>query len=99
SGTPVVLAGPEKGTPFPLEPAAMRTPGSYLVCYTATLAKRRIEQSGCGPANPGDRGTRIEPAQPAHDPLLGLHTANQLGAGHVDTKKVTLVCLPSAATR
>jgi hypothetical protein len=57
--------------------------------------EERIEQSGCGPAIPGDRGAKIVPRQAKHLPRLGVHLANQLGAARVDTRKATLVCLPS----
>ena len=67
------------------------------MCYTATLAKRRIEQDGCGPVNPTDKGTRIEPAQPKAQAQLGLFVASQLGAGRLDAKNgATLLCIPSA---
>lgn len=97
SGTPTLLAGPSKGSPFPLTPATVRNPDSHLLCYTAKLASKRIEQSGCGPAVPGAKGTKIAPRQAPVAPHLGVHVANQLGNGRLDTKKPALICLPSVA--
>jgi hypothetical protein len=93
SGAPVVLSGPEKGAPFALTPAAIRNPGSHLLCYQAALAKKHIAQNGCGPAVAGDKGTALPQAKPA--PRLGVHVADQLGGRQLDTKKTSLLCLPS----
>lgn len=96
SGTPSVLAGPAKGTPFPLTPAVVRHPGASLVCYTVAPAKKLIPQAGCGPADPTDKGTKIVPPQPKPVPFSGRFVANQLGAGQVDGKKPSLLCIPSS---
>lgn len=97
SGTPTLLAGPSKGTPLSLTPAAVRNPDSHLLCYTAKLASKRIEQRGCGPAAPGAKGTKIAPKPAPVAPRLGVHVANQFGSGQLDSKKPSLVCLPSVA--
>jgi hypothetical protein len=93
SGTPTVLSGPTKGTAFPLTPATVRHPTTHLLCYQAALAKKTIAQNGCGPATPGDKGTAL--VQAKHAPRPGVHVADQLGTRRVDTKKESLVCLPS----
>jgi hypothetical protein len=94
SGTPAVLSGPTKGTAVALTPAAVRHSESHLLCYQAALAKKQIAQSGCGPATPGDKGTAVPP-QAKHLSRVGLHLADQLGARRLDTKKESLVCIPS----
>jgi hypothetical protein len=33
SGTPILLAGPAKGSPNPITPAVIRHPLDHLVCY------------------------------------------------------------------
>jgi hypothetical protein len=96
-GSPTLLAGPVKGSAFPITPASIRNPAPHLLCYTATIAKKRIEQDGCGPASPGDAGEKIVPAQAKHVAQVGVHVANQFGSGQVDTTKERLVCIPSAA--
>ncbi len=96
SGAPTLLAGPSKGASFPLTPADVRNPGSHLVCYNAKIAKKQIAQSGCGAATPGDKGTAITPAQLPPVAHAGVHVANQLGTGQLDTKKPTLLCIPTA---
>lgn len=95
SGDPVLLAGPDTGAPKPIAPATIRHPDDRLVCYAATIAKKRIEQSGCGPADPADRGTPIEPAQAKHAKVTGLYVANQFGTERLDTVKQTELCIPS----
>lgn len=97
SGAPTVLAGPDKKAPFPITPATVRTPNVHLLCYQAKVAKRRIEQTGCGPTTPKDKGTPIKPAQPKPAGQSGVQTANQFGVRPLDAKKATLVCLPAAA--
>ena len=95
SGDPVLLSGPDKGAPKPISAATIRHPDDHLVCYAATIAKKRIEQSGCGPADPADKGTTIEPAQAKHAKLTGLFVANQFGTERLDTIKETELCIPS----
>lgn len=95
SGDPVLLSGPDKGAPKPISPATIRHPDDHLVCYAATIAKKRIEQSGCGPADPADKGTTIEPAQAKHAELTGVFVANQFGTERLDTIKETELCIPS----
>ncbi len=51
---------------------------------------------GCGPANPNDKGTKIVPPQPKPLAFVGRFVANQLGAGQVDGKKPSLLCIPSS---
>src|SRR5205085_4742626 len=53
AGNPVVLKGPTRGQPFPITPAAVGNPGESLVCYRAKLAKKSIQQNGCGSLEPG----------------------------------------------
>jgi hypothetical protein len=96
SGTPIVLAGPTKGAAVPITPAAIRNPESHLVCYTAKIAKKHIDQRGCGAANPADKGTPITPTQARPVAEVALHVANQFGSGEVDAKKPTLLCIPTA---
>ncbi len=95
SGSPILQGGPAKGSSFPITPATVRNPAAHLLCYSAKIATKRIEQNGCGPAVAGDKGTKIVPKQAKHVPQLGLHLANQFGTTNVDTKKVTFVCIPS----
>jgi hypothetical protein len=92
-GTPELLAGPEKGKTFPLTPATVRNPASFLICYQVKLAKKRIPQNGCGPANPADKGTKI--TQTKHAPQPGVPVGNQLGGGVLDIKQERLLCIPS----
>jgi hypothetical protein len=99
SGAPVIVKGKGKGTPFPITPATIAHPAEHLVCYEAKPAKKRIAQNGCGPATPGDKGTKIKPAQPKVGAQRGIHVANQFAVGQLDTKKATLVCLPATVTR
>ena len=94
-GTPKRLAGPEKGTDFPIIPAAILNPGAQLVCYQAKLAGKLIPQNGCGPPTPGDKGTKIVPAPAKHVPQLGVQVGNQFGGGQLDTKKEVVLCIPS----
>jgi hypothetical protein len=94
SGTPTLLAGPDKKQAFPITPASVRTPDVHLLCYEAKLAKKNIPQTGCGPTNPKDKGTKIKQGKPASQG--GIATANQFGTRSLDTKKATLLCLPGA---
>jgi hypothetical protein len=55
-----------------------------------------VEQEGCGPADPGERGTPIEPRQEKHVKHTGLHVANQFGAERHDTVKE--ICVPTIPT-
>jgi len=45
---------------------------------------------------PEDNGTPI-PRQPKHVPVTDIHVANQFGSIEVDTKKQSMLCLPSTA--
>ena len=98
-GSPVVLSGPTKDAPFPITPATVRNPGSHLLCYRARVARKQIEQTGCGPAHPGDRGTTITPRQDRHLQQRGIFVANQFGTERLDTKREALVCVPSTVTQ
>jgi hypothetical protein len=98
SGEPVLLSGPDRGTPRPLAPAAIRNPVVSLLCYEAKAATRHVEQEGCGPADPGDRGTLIAPRQEKHVKRTGIHVANQFGAERHDTVKEIEVCVPTILT-
>jgi hypothetical protein len=95
SGSPVLLEGQDKGAAFPVTPTPIRNPDAHLVCYRAKRAKKFIAQSGCGPATPGDDGTKIDPPQQEHLKRRGVFVANQFGSGILDTAKEVEVCLPS----
>ena len=95
SGTPLYLNGPAKGSVKTIAAATVRDPAEGLVCYRATLARKAILQSGCVPANPSDSGSTIEPAQPKHPKLAGLHVNDQFGPGQIDTAREREVCIPS----
>ncbi len=95
SGAPVLLAGPQKGAPKPIVPAAIHDPATALLCYTVRLAKKVIAQDGCAPVDPADKGTKIVPPQAPPPALVGWHTANQFGATRVDRKKPQMLCMPS----
>ncbi len=95
SGTPMVLKGPNKGTPATITPADVRHPEALLVCYQAKLATKQIPQLGCGPADPKGKGTKIVPKQPGHTPRIGIFVANQLGALRLDSTKNIALCIPS----
>lgn len=94
SGDPVLRTGPQRGTPWPIEPATVRDREPHLVCYAAKAAKRRIEQDACGPRVASDRGVAIAPAQPA--PVRSaIVTTNQLGRAPLNTLREAEVCLPA----
>jgi hypothetical protein len=95
SGSPAIVSGPNKGQPVPITPSSIRHPDSHLVCYQATLAKALIPQTGCGPTTPGDRGSKIEPAQPKHVPVDPVFVNNQFGPGVLATVKEAELCIPS----
>ncbi len=98
---PVILGGPDKGQPKPVDPAALRRPDEYLVCYLARLARRAIPQDGCGcdtVADPGCKGVVIVPKQAAHSPVTGIRTANQFGDEALETIREQELCLPSQVT-
>jgi hypothetical protein len=94
-GTPVLLAGPSKGDAKPIEPATRVADEPHLVCYHARLATKHIAQSGCGAADPADKGSKIVPKQAKHAKLEGLHVANQFGAQRLDTIGEAELCIPS----
>ena len=95
SGAPVLLAGKNRGEPKPIEPASIRDPSRHLVCYTAKLAPRFIEQDGCGAADPNGKGTRIEPDQKAPVSRRGIHVNDQFGPAQLDTRALGELCIPS----
>jgi hypothetical protein len=97
SGTPVILSGPLKLTPKPLEPAVIGTPDAHLLCYKAKLAKKEIVQDGCGALDPTDKGTVIDPKPAKHTPRLGVYVANQFWQDQLDTIKVVEFCIPTTA--
>jgi len=94
SGDPLILSGKQRGDPFPITPAAIRNPDAHLVCYRATVAKRFIEQQGCGPLDPTDKGVPIDPPQAKHTPVA-VFTANQFESGQSTSKKAVEFCIPS----
>lgn len=95
AGAPVISSGPDKGDPFPIAPTRPSHPTDPLLCYQAKLARRAIEQDGCGPAEPGARGIAIKPRQPRHAKVSGIHTNNQFGPMQLDTRKEVELCIPS----
>ena len=99
AGDPTLLAGPLEGTPRPFSPAAARQTDAHLVCYRARPATHFIEQAGCGPARPGDRGTRLSPQQPGHARRSGIHVHGTLGALQLDTRRQLELCIPSTKRR
>lgn len=95
SGSPTLLAGPDKGLAKPIAPATIARLADHLVCYRATLAQRRIEQDGCGPLLPGDRGVKLDPRQPAQLREENVFVSNQFGEGTFDSKPAVELCIPS----
>jgi hypothetical protein len=95
SGDPRIGTGRDKGKPFPITPAAIGNLDVHLVCYRTTRAKKLIGQSGCGPLDPRDRGTRIHPRQEKHTKRNGLHVSNQFGPEQLDTIRESEFCIPS----
>lgn len=95
SGSPVYLAGPDKGGAKEIQAANVRNPGDRLICYKATLAKKLVPQDGCGPIDPKDSGTSIEPPQEKHTKLTDVHVSDQFGAGQRNTIREVEVCIPS----
>lgn len=95
SGTPVFLAGPQRGMPFPIAAATIRRPDDHLVCYLAKLATKEIPQTGCGPTAPGAKGTPIAPSQPKHMERIGLFVNDQFGPERLDSVKEAELCIPS----
>ncbi len=89
------LSGPNEGQSFPITPALIRHPNDHLVCYQAKLAKALIPQTGCGPTTPGDKGTKIDPAQPKHEPVDPVFVNNQFGPEVLETVKEAEFCIPS----
>lgn len=96
SGSPVLLAGPDRGTPKPITAAVVRNPDDHLVCYQAKIAKRTIAQLGCGALDPKDKGVVIDPKPAKHEKISGIHVANQFeDAGRIDSIKAIELCIPS----
>jgi hypothetical protein len=95
SGSPVLVSGKNKGVPFPITPAPIRHAAAHLVCYQATLAKKLIAQTGCGPTTPGDKGTTITPVQPKHVPVAPIFVDNQFGPLVLESIKEAELCIPS----
>lgn len=95
SGSPALLAGPNKGEPISIGATTVNHPTRHLVCYKAKRAKRYIEQDGCGPLVPKSRGDKLDPKQNKHDPQLGFFVANPFVEGQLDTRKEFEVCIPS----
>lgn len=96
SGAPVLLAGPDRGTPKPITAAVVRNPDDHLVCYQAKIATRNIPQLGCGALDPKDKGAVIEPKPAKHEKISGIHVANQFeDAGRIDSIKAIELCIPS----
>ena len=101
SGTPILRSGPNRGGPFPnpLEGASIENADAHLVCYQAVLSTSNIVQNECGPADPTDRGTRINPRQARHTKLENqVVINNQFRPERLDTIKETEFCIPSQKT-
>lgn len=98
---PLILAGPNAGTPKPIQPSTIRNPDDHLVCYQAKLARYLIPQNGCGCdtiSDPSCTGTLIEPIQEQFTDVLGINVNNQFGPEVLDTRKTTEFCIPSQKT-
>jgi len=93
SGSPAVL---KTGDPVPITPASIRNPASHLVCYQVKPAKVTIPQTSCGPVDPKDKGTKIDPPPAKHQPV-SVVVNGQLGAASLDTVKELELCVPLAA--
>jgi hypothetical protein len=94
-----ILAGPDKGAPFAIQPAEIDNPDRHLVCYQAKLASKAIPQNGCGCDTTVDamcRGVKIDPRQARHVKKAGLHTNNQFGPELLGTVKEVEFCVPSS---
>lgn len=96
-GNPVIDGGPLRNTPKPVIPATVRNPREGLLCYAVRPARKWIEQQGCGPADPRNRGVTIVPAQPAHAPISALATVDGFASTVSSTRKEVEVCLPALA--
>lgn len=94
-GAPLYTAGPQRGQLKDVAPVVARRPAESLVCYVVRLARKAIEQDGCGPLDPQDRGTTIVPAQAAHARVIGLHAADGFGTSRTTTTKEAEVCVPA----
>jgi hypothetical protein len=92
-GTPAT----KTGVPVPIVATARRHPAGHLVCYQAKPASRTIAQSGCGPADPTSKGTKIVPKQPKHEKRRGVLIDGPLGPATLDTAKEVELCIPSTA--
>ncbi len=95
SGNPVQLAGPAKGTPFPITPAAIINSTLQLLCYQAKPASTVTPQNACMPWRAKDKGAKIDPKQAKHTPRLDVLVTGQFGTGELDTKKEVELCIPS----
>jgi glucose/arabinose dehydrogenase len=95
SGSPVFLSGPDDGLPKPIDTAAIENPETHLVCYRARIARKTIQQLGCGPLNPEHPGG-FPLEQPRHQRIEGIYVNNQFGPERLDTSKDIELCLPAA---
>jgi hypothetical protein len=95
SGSPSWRRGPREGEPVGLVPASVRHPERGYACYRVKLARRMLAQGGCGPADPGDEGSAIRPAQPRHAHRSPRRRSARLG--RVPDRRELEVCLPSQA--
>lgn len=95
SGSPIHLSGPDAGQPAPIAPATVRKPDGFMLCYGARLAKKEIEQNGCGPLLAGDKGEVFSPKQIAAAAPAGLFVADPLGDGRLDASKLREICMPA----
>jgi hypothetical protein len=98
AGSPVLLAGPNTGAPFPITPTPIRHADDHLVCYQAVLATKTIPQTGCGPTTPGASGPTIVSAQPKHAPVRPIFENNQFGPLTRESVKEAELCIPSDKT-
>jgi exo-beta-1,3-glucanase (GH17 family) len=94
-----ILAGPQKGTLFPIQPVAIRNPDSHVVCCQAKAASKTIPQAGCGcdtAADPKCAGVKLDVKQPKHAPKKGIHANNQFRPELLDTVGAVELCAPSS---
>jgi len=94
-GNPVLLSGPQQGTPKDIEPAVIQNPEVFLACYGVKIANRFIAQDGCGPASFPYIETTIVPPQEPHTARYGINTNNQFDPMIWSSKKALELCIPT----
>lgn len=97
SGSPSIATGPASGTVFPIVPRPPRNRVSRLVCYSARLARRFVQQDpvdGCGVVDNLDT-PRIRPRQARRPIGAKLMVANELGTMRAVARSAVEICVPS----